>query len=109
MAMATRSMPRHTPGTAAGVIQLQTERQPFPVIDAVVNDEAVGSLKGSKFEPIQLAKVEKLLADPHSVSILNSTPCVMHCTIHLFTMQFYDPYVLLVILFDSANQNNKYM
>ena len=97
MAMATRSMPRHTPGTAAGVIQLQTERQPFPVIDAVVNDEAVGSLKGSKFEPIQLAKVEKLLADPHSVSILNSTPCVM---------QFYDPYVLLVILFDSANQNH---
>lgn len=67
MATMSRSMTRHTPGTA-GMIQMQTERQPFPVIDAVVNDETVGSLKGNKFEPIQLAKVEKLLADPHSVS-----------------------------------------
>ncbi|KAF6022274.1 CFAP69 [Bugula neritina] len=53
----------------AGVVQLQNELQPYPVIDTVVTDEVVGSLKGHKFEPISLAKVEKLLTDPHSACL----------------------------------------
>jgi len=33
----------------AGVVQLQNELQPYPVIDTVVTDEVVGSLKVRKF------------------------------------------------------------
>jgi len=64
MATATRSR------NLGGFSNLKTDVQSYPVIDTVVTDEAVGALKGSKFEPISLAKVERLLSDPHSVSTI---------------------------------------
>lgn len=46
MATATRTMSHHGGGTGmTGMLQLQPDRQLYPVIDAVVTDEAVGSLK----------------------------------------------------------------